>query len=129
VTATSSSPIFGVALVIDSRLTQGEVRIGTPAFMAPEQLRGGAATRARTSTRWRQHCFELATGTPLVSNGERIDDPRRQLVDAGADASLADALVRGLSESADSGGRARVNLRRRSPSRAHRDDRGCAQRS
>jgi tetratricopeptide (TPR) repeat protein len=84
---------FGVAATADSELTKtGEV-IGTPAYMAPEQLRGHASDLRVDLYAAGATLFEAATG-------ERLHTPDRKLEIRAAikDPVLAAAITRAVSE-------------------------------
>lgn len=83
-----------------SRLTQTGARLGTPAYMAPELLRGEAPSVA--SDQFALCCvgWELMFGKHPFEGRER-DDPPSVPRDASVPRVLADALVRGLAARPD----------------------------
>ncbi len=83
---------FGIASIADSELTHTGDVIGTPAYMAPEQLRGGRATKRADVYAAGATLFEVATGTRLFRDGRRVDDPIKAVLDATGDHALATAI-------------------------------------
>jgi serine/threonine protein kinase len=65
---------FGIARVDDSltHLTQPGGVVGTPAYMAPEQLRGESATAAVDVFAWASVVTYAATGRPPFGTGEGV---------------------------------------------------------
>ncbi|MGE0545902.1 MAG: protein kinase [Kofleriaceae bacterium] len=89
---------FGVATTSDSELTgTGEV-IGTPAYMAPEQLRGLDTDLRCDIYSAGVTLFEAATGTRLHRNPERAEDVQQKIVESILDAGIAAAISRAVSE-------------------------------
>ncbi|MGE0869216.1 MAG: protein kinase [Kofleriaceae bacterium] len=89
---------FGVATTSDSELTgTGEV-IGTPAYMAPEQLRGLDTDLRCDLYSAGATLFEAATGTRLHRNPERAEDVHHKIVSSILDAGIAAAIARAVNE-------------------------------
>ena len=89
---------FGVASFLDSDLTITGVAIGSPAYMAPEQLRGGAADPRADVYAVGATLFEAATGDKLHGAGGTCRDPQRAVHEATGDRALAAAIARAVSE-------------------------------
>jgi tetratricopeptide (TPR) repeat protein len=89
---------FGVAAFGDSELTSTGQTIGTPAYMAPEQLRGRRVDERADIYGAGVTLFEAATGKRLNDDNGRVDDPRRAVVDATSDVGLAAAIHRAVEE-------------------------------
>ncbi len=90
---------FGVAATTDSELTgTGEV-IGTPAYMAPEQLRGLETDLRVDIYAAGATLFEAATGSRLHrSPNARAEDVQNTIMSAVPDTGLATAICRAVSE-------------------------------
>jgi len=116
---------FGVASFGDSELTSTGQLIGTPAYMAPEQLRARRVDQRADIYGAGATLFEVATGTRLNDEQGRVDDPERAVLDATGDPALARALARAVSRRRPTG----FPTPRRSPPRSP-DDRSnpCAAR-
>jgi WD40 repeat protein len=75
---------FGIAQLADSRtvLTDSGVAVGTPAFMAPEQVRGERPTAAVDVFAWAGVVVYAATGRPPSGKEPlpRLEEPLRSLV-------------------------------------------------
>ena len=91
---------FGVATFGDSELTQTGVRIGTPAYMAPEQLRGRANTPRVDVYAAGATLFEMATGTRLHGDHGRVDGVAAKVLAATGDRGLAAVIARATRERA-----------------------------
>ncbi len=92
---------FGVASFGDSDLTSTGTRIGTPAYMAPEQLRGRVVDPRADLYSVGATLFEAATGTKLHRAEGTVDDPKSVVLEATRDEALAVALDRAVRERAD----------------------------
>ena len=66
---------FGIATFTDAELTVTGVMIGTPAYMAPEQLRGGAVDARSDLYAVGATLFEAATGRMLNDPADPCRDP------------------------------------------------------
>lgn len=93
---------LGVAREDDATLTASGVLLGTPAYMAPEQLRGLAVDERADIYAVGATLFEAATGHRLHEDGESTD-PRSALHAALDDELLIEAIARALT--ADAAGR------------------------
>ena len=91
---------FGIAGVADSELTATGERVGTPAYMAPEQLRGQPAGPRADLYAAGATLFEAATGERLHREGGEGPalGPRERVLAATGDGALADAIARALCE-------------------------------
>jgi TolB-like protein len=92
---------FGIASFGDRDLTSTGVRIGTPAYMAPEQLRGRVADVRADIYAVGATLFEAATGTQLHGDDDTAKDVRAAVVAAAGDAELASAIERAVAERAE----------------------------
>ena len=76
---------FGVSRVDDTTtITQAGSLVGTPAWMAPEQLRDGEVSAASDMWAWGALMAYAATGRPLVS-GERTETVIAKVLDGALD--------------------------------------------
>ncbi len=91
---------FGVATFADSELTSTGVRVGTPAYMAPEQLRGRATEPGVDVYAAGATMFQLFTGQPLHVDGERATDVAGAVHAATGDRRLARTVARAVAERA-----------------------------
>ena len=89
---------FGIASFGDRDLTSSGVRIGTPAYMAPEQLRGRVADARADLYAVGATLFEVATGVQLHSQLESTRDVAGGVLAATGDAPLAAAIARATAE-------------------------------
>ena len=89
---------FGIASFGDRDLTSSGVQIGTPAYMAPEQLRGRVADTRADLYAVGATLFEAATGIQLHSQTESTRDVGGEILRATGDEALAAALVRATAE-------------------------------
>ena len=96
---------FGLSTSLDS-LTAADIRVGTPAYMAPEQLEGKAVSRQSDIYSLGLVLFELFTGRPAFEAATTFDDLLRQRrdqmpapstvlpdIDAAADAAIRRCLA------------------------------------
>ncbi len=89
---------FGVAATTDSELTgTGEV-LGTPAYMAPEQLRGLETDLRCDVYAAGATLYEAATGQRLHRRPDRSDDLQRKIATTIADPHVAAAISRAVCE-------------------------------
>jgi tetratricopeptide (TPR) repeat protein len=86
---------FGVAHFGDSEVTMPGTRVGTPAYMAPEQLRGKEADARADVYAAGVTLFEAATGTRPDDERDGYD-PHAVLVAATGDVVLSDAIRRAI---------------------------------
>lgn len=89
---------FGIASFGDRDLTSSGVRIGTPAYMAPEQLRGRVADTRADLYAVGATLFEAATGVQLHSQESSTRDVAGEVARATGDPALAAALARATAE-------------------------------
>jgi tetratricopeptide (TPR) repeat protein/predicted nucleic acid-binding protein len=89
---------FGIASFGDSELTSTGQSIGTPAYMAPEQLRGRRVDQRADIYGVGVTLFEAATGKRLNDDRGRLANPRRTVLEATDDAVLAAAIHRAVEE-------------------------------
>ncbi|HEX8796738.1 MAG TPA: protein kinase [Polyangiaceae bacterium] len=92
---------FGVASFGDSDLTSTGMRIGTPSYMAPEQLRGRTSDPRADVYSVGATLFEAATGVKLHGPDGPADDPQAVVRRATGDDDLAAAIGRAVSERVD----------------------------
>ena len=85
---------FGVAYFGDSELTMPGTRVGTPAYMAPEQLRGKDVTASADVYSAGVTLFEAATGERPSDDDEH--DPYGVILAATGDTVLAAAIARAI---------------------------------
>nr|HEX4316324.1 serine/threonine-protein kinase [Kofleriaceae bacterium] len=86
---------FGVAYFGDSELTIPGTRVGTPAYMAPEQLRGKDVDARADVYSAGVTLFESATGERPDDDREGYD-PYAQLIAATGDGVLSEAIRRAI---------------------------------
>src|SRR5262245_6466892 len=89
---------FGVASFGDSELTSTGQSIGTPRYMAPEQLRGRRVDERADIYGAGVTLFEAATGKRLNDDDGRVGDPRSAVLEATGDEVLAAAIHRAVEE-------------------------------
>ncbi|HEX5057967.1 MAG TPA: serine/threonine-protein kinase, partial [Kofleriaceae bacterium] len=92
---------FGIASFGDRDLTSTGVRIGTPAYMAPEQLRGRVADVRADLYAVGATLFEAATGEQLHASSRAPDQVTAAVLAATGDAALASAITRAVAEQPD----------------------------
>ena len=84
---------FGIAHIDQSDLTTTNTVLGTPAYMAPEQLRGHADDPRVDLYAVGATLFEAATGTKLHAEGVPHASPEDAVREATGDAALAAAIA------------------------------------
>ena len=89
---------FGVAWSQDSQLTGTGGYVGTPAYMAPEQLRGRVIDGRADIYSVGVTLFELAAGTKLHTDHRSIENPYQHLLNETGDVALAVAIARAVDE-------------------------------
>ncbi len=89
---------FGVASFGDSDLTSTGASVGTPAYMAPEQLRGRLSDPRIDVYAAGATLFECATGKRVHAEDASVSDPAAEVLAATGDAALAQAIARALAE-------------------------------
>ncbi|MGE5186764.1 MAG: protein kinase domain-containing protein [Acidobacteriota bacterium] len=89
---------FGIASFGDSDITHTGQVIGTPAYMAPEQLRGGHTDERADIYAAGATLFEAASGTRLFKDGTREPDPARAVLASTGDPVLAAAIEQAVRE-------------------------------
>ena len=89
---------FGVATMGDPTITAEHARVGTPAYMAPEQLRGDGRAPAVDVWAVGATAYELYTGVRFVDRGATGRDVVAALRRAGADATLAAVIARAVAD-------------------------------
>jgi tetratricopeptide (TPR) repeat protein len=90
---------FGVAFFGDSELTSPDVRVGTPMYMAPEQLRARDVDARADVYAAGATLFEAATGQRLNAD-DTPKDPAALVLAATGDRALAAAIARATRERA-----------------------------
>lgn len=83
---------FGIARSVDGGLTRSGTTMGTPAYMAPEQLRRADVDGRADLYGLGATMFEAATGARLHTDARSIDEPGRWMLDATGDPWLARAI-------------------------------------
>jgi tetratricopeptide (TPR) repeat protein/predicted Ser/Thr protein kinase len=92
---------FGVARLVDADMTRTGENLGTPAYMAPEQVRGGE-TDARTDLYGLgATLYELVTGVRLIAFESPNEATMQRLEAACKDATLAKLIARCLQADPD----------------------------
>ncbi|MBI1945802.1 MAG: protein kinase [Deltaproteobacteria bacterium] len=89
---------FGVASFGDRDLTSSGVSIGTPAYMAPEQLRGRVADVRADLYATGATLFEAATGEELHTKERTPSEVAAAVLSATGDRALADAIARAVAQ-------------------------------
>ncbi|MFO0723992.1 MAG: serine/threonine-protein kinase [Myxococcota bacterium] len=92
---------FGVAWSQDSQLTGTGGYVGTPAYMAPEQLRGRVVDGRADLYSVGVTLFEMATGEKLHTDQRSIENPHQVVIDQTGDMALAAAIARAVAERPD----------------------------
>jgi predicted Ser/Thr protein kinase len=86
---------FGVALFADSELTAPGVQVGTPAYMAPEQLRGNPTDARADVYAAGATLFRAATGRKLL-DGRSAREVTADVLAATGDRRLAEVIARAV---------------------------------
>jgi len=89
---------FGIASFGDRDLTSTGVRIGTPAYMAPEQLRGRVADVRADLYAVGATLFEAATGMQLHADARTPQSAGAEVAAATGDAALARAIEKAIAD-------------------------------
>ncbi|MGE5182914.1 MAG: protein kinase domain-containing protein, partial [Acidobacteriota bacterium] len=89
---------FGIASFGDRDLTSSGTQIGTPAYMAPEQLRGRVADVRADLYAVGATLFETATGTRLHDHERTPAQIEAEVAGATGDAALAAAIARAVAQ-------------------------------
>jgi tetratricopeptide (TPR) repeat protein/predicted Ser/Thr protein kinase len=92
---------FGVARLLDADLTKTGENLGTPAYMAPEQVRGGTIDARTDLYSVGATLYELVTGARLIAFESPSEATMQRLDAACKDASLAKLIARCLQQDPD----------------------------
>ncbi|HEY5950921.1 MAG TPA: serine/threonine-protein kinase, partial [Kofleriaceae bacterium] len=87
---------FGIASFGDRDLTATGKQVGTPAYMAPEQLRGRVADVRADIYAVGATLFEMTTGAKLHDSDHTPDEVNAAVLEATHDSSLAAAITRAV---------------------------------
>jgi tetratricopeptide (TPR) repeat protein len=88
---------FGVARLVDMEVTRTGENVGTPAYMAPEQIRGGAIDARTDLYALGATLYELITGARMIAFESPGPQAQEKIEKAcGSDRALADVIVRCL---------------------------------
>ncbi|MFO0723856.1 MAG: serine/threonine-protein kinase [Myxococcota bacterium] len=89
---------FGIATMRDARLTDTGKFLGTPAYMAPEQLRARTVDARIDIYAAGATLFEAATGIRLHTETASVVDPADEVLRATGDAAFAQAIARAVDD-------------------------------
>ncbi len=89
---------FGIATMRDARLTETGKFLGTPAYMAPEQLRARTVDARVDIYAAGATLFETCTGLRLHTESASVLDPEAEVLAATADPRLAAAIARAVDD-------------------------------
>jgi len=93
---------FGVARLLDVEVTRTGEHLGTPAYMAPEQMRGGTADGRTDLYGLGATLYELITGTRMIAFESPSESAMAKVADATAgDGKLAALIVKCLQADPD----------------------------